>query len=310
MVVIAQNVEDVRKALAYARRRQESVTFRAAGTSLSGQAQGDGMLIDVRRDWAGVEVEGGGRRLRARPGTILARANLALHVYGYRLGPDPASASACTIGGVVANSSSGMCCGTTQNSYKTLSSLSFMLPSGAFIDTAKPDAEREFATAKPALAAPHGDQGEIEADPRLTARSVRSSHQEHDGLSHGGVSGCGCWSLGFFRCLIVGSEGTLAFIAEAVFETVPDDQYRAHLIHDLSGHAGRLRRGEAVCRPGAIGGARQSCVALRWKASPGCARTMENVAGECDRALGLIFAPRARGRAPRRSGRPTRPWPA
>ena len=79
VVVIAQNVEDVRKALAYARRHQESVTFRAAGTSLSGQAQGDGMLIDVRRHWAGVEVENGGRRLRARPGTILARANLALH---------------------------------------------------------------------------------------------------------------------------------------------------------------------------------------------------------------------------------------
>jgi D-lactate dehydrogenase len=159
VVIIAQNVEDVRKALAYARRCQESVTFRAAGTSLSGQAQGDGMLIDVRRHWAGVEVEGGGRRLRARPGTILARANLALHPHGYRLGPDPASASACTIGGVVANNSSGMCCGTTQNSYKTLSSLSFMLPSGAFIDTAKPDAEREFATAEAgARRGPHGDQ--------------------------------------------------------------------------------------------------------------------------------------------------------
>ena len=70
------------------------------------------------------------RRLRARPGTILSRANLALLGHGYRLGPDPASASACTLGGVIANNSSGMCCGTTQNSYKALSSLAFMLPSG------------------------------------------------------------------------------------------------------------------------------------------------------------------------------------
>ena len=227
VVIIAQNVEDVRKTLAYARRCQESVTFRAAGTSLSGQAQGDGILIDVRRHWAGVEVEGGGRRLRARPGTILARANLALHPHGYRLGPDPASASACTIGGVVANNSSGMCCGTTQNSYKTLSSLSFMLPSGAFIDTAKPDAEREFAAAEPALAAGLMEiKREIEADPELTARLRKKFSIKNTTGYHMEAFLDGSTPLEIFRRLIVGSEGTLAFIAEAVFETLPDDQYR------------------------------------------------------------------------------------
>src|SRR6516162_7781593 len=153
VVVIARTVDDVRKLLEYARQRHESVTFRAAGTSLSGQAQSDGILVDVRRHWAGVNVEAGGRRLRARPGTILSRANLALVAHGYRLGPDPASASACTIGGVIANNSSGMCCGTTQNSYKTLSSLTFMLPSGMLIDSARPDAEQQFAAAEPALVA-------------------------------------------------------------------------------------------------------------------------------------------------------------
>jgi D-lactate dehydrogenase len=103
---MACDVDDVRKVLDYARREHDTVTFRAAGTSLSGQAQGDGILLDVRRHWGGVNVEANGRRLRARPGTILSRANLALHAHGYRLGPDPASASACTIGGVIANNSS------------------------------------------------------------------------------------------------------------------------------------------------------------------------------------------------------------
>src|SRR5208282_897046 len=225
--VIAQNVEDVRKVLAYARQHQESVTLRAAGTSLSGQAQGDGILIDVRRHWSGVEVEGGGRRLRARPGTILARANLALHPHGYRLGPDPASASACTIGGVVANNSSGMCCGTTQNSYKTLSSLSFMLPSGAFIDTAKPDAERRFGAAEPALAAGLIEiKREIEADPQLVARLRKKFSIKNTTGYHMEAFLDGSTPLEIFRRLIVGSEGTLAFIAEAVFETVRDDQYR------------------------------------------------------------------------------------
>ena len=171
VVVIARTVDDVRKVLDYARQKHESVTFRSAGTSLSGQAQSDGILVDVRRHWAGVNVEAGGRRLRARPGTILSRANLALVAHGYRLGPDPASASACTIGGVIANNSSGMCCGTTQNSYKTLSSLTFMLPSGMLIDSARPDAEQQFAAAEPALVAGLMEiKREIEADPELVAR--------------------------------------------------------------------------------------------------------------------------------------------
>jgi D-lactate dehydrogenase len=226
-VVIAGNIDDVRKVLDYARQKQESVTFRAAGTSLSGQAQGDGILVDVRRHWAGVRVEAGGRRLRARPGTILSRANLALLAHGYRLGPDPASAAACTIGGVIANNSSGMCCGTTQNSYKTLSSLTFMLPSGTFIDSAADDAERRFAAAEPALAAGLMEiKRDIESNPDLVARLRKKFSIKNTTGYHMEAFLDGATPLEIFRRLIVGSEGTLAFIAEAVFETIADDQCR------------------------------------------------------------------------------------
>ena len=227
VVVIARTVDDVRKVLDYARQKHESVTFRSAGTSLSGQAQSDGILVDVRRHWAGVKVEAAGRRLRARPGTILSRANLALVAHGYRLGPDPASASACTIGGVVANNSSGMCCGTTQNSYKTLSSLTFMLPSGTLIDSARADAEQQFAAAEPALLAGLIEiKREIEADPELVARLRKKFSIKNTTGYHMEAFLDGPTPLEIFRRLIVGSEGTLAFIAEAVFDTVPDDQYR------------------------------------------------------------------------------------
>jgi D-lactate dehydrogenase len=227
VIVIARNVDDVRKVLEYARQKHESVTFRAAGTSLSGQAQGDGILVDVRRHWAGVSVEAGGRRLRARPGTILSRANLALLAHGYRLGPDPASASACTIGGVIANNSSGMCCGTTQNSYKTLSSLKFMLPSGTFIDSAREDAEQQFAATEPALATGLMEiKREIESDPELVARLRKKFSIKNTTGYHMEAFLDGATPLEIFRRLVVGSEGTLAFIAEAVFETIPDDQNR------------------------------------------------------------------------------------
>jgi len=227
VVVMTSCVDDIRKILTYARERGESVTFRASGTSLSGQAQGDGILVDVRRDWSGVTVEADGRRLRARPGTILARANLALARSGYRLGPDPASAAACTIGGVIANNSSGMCCGTTQNSYKTLASVTFMLPSGTLIDTAAADAESAFAAAEPALAAGLLEiKREIEADAELVARLRRKFSIKNTTGYHMEAFLDGDTPLSIFRRLIVGSEGTLAFIAEAVFDTIPDDQYR------------------------------------------------------------------------------------
>jgi D-lactate dehydrogenase len=227
VVVIARNVDDVRKVLEYARQQHESVTFRAAGTSLSGQAQGDGILVDVRRHWVGVAVEAEGQRLRARPGTILSRANLALLKHGYRLGPDPASASACTIGGVIANNSSGMCCGTVQNAYKTLASLKFMLPSGTFIDSSDADAERQFAAAESALAAGLMEiKHEVESDPQLLARVRKKFSIKNTTGYHMEAFLDGDTPLEIFRRLIVGSEGTLAFIVEAVFETIPDDQYR------------------------------------------------------------------------------------
>ena len=81
-------------------------------------------------------MEDGGKRLRVRPGTVMFRANLALHPYGYRLGPDPASSGVATVGGVIANNAGGMGCGTVENSYQTLESVSFLLPSGTHINTA------------------------------------------------------------------------------------------------------------------------------------------------------------------------------
>jgi FAD/FMN-containing dehydrogenase len=74
----------------------------------TGQSQSDDILIDVRRRWYGGEVEDDGRRVRARPGTIHGHINSLLERHGRRLGPDPASSHACTIGGVIANNAGGM----------------------------------------------------------------------------------------------------------------------------------------------------------------------------------------------------------
>ncbi|MFI4875434.1 MAG: FAD-binding and (Fe-S)-binding domain-containing protein [Blastopirellula sp. JB062] len=227
VIVLPRTVDEVRQIFAYAHQKRISVTIRASGSSLSGQAQGDGILIEARRHWAGWTIEDEGRRLRVRPGTVLFRANLALAPYGYRLGPDPASGSVCTIGGVVANNSSGMCCGTAQNSYQTLESLTFMLPSGHLIDTAAPSAAADFAAAAPELNAGLLEiKREIEADPALVERIRRKFSIKNTTGYHMESFLDAETPLEIFRRLLVGSEGTLAFLAEAIFKTVPDDKQR------------------------------------------------------------------------------------
>ena len=221
-VVRPRHAGEVAALLGYARREGIPVTLRAAGTSLNGQAQGDGILVDVRRHFSGVGVEEGGALARVRPGTVLAHANRVLARHGRKLGPDPASHEAATIGGVIANNSGGMRCGVVHDSYSTVRSLSFVLPSGTQIDSAATGAEERFAEAEPELARGLAEiRDEIRADAELSERIARKFAIKNTT----GYRLCAFLDaetpLEIFRRLLVGSEGTLAFVSEAVFETIP-----------------------------------------------------------------------------------------
>ena len=127
------------------------MTFRSGGTSLSGQAVTDGILVDTRRHFRDIEILDGGARVRVGPGATVRQVNARLARLGRKLGPDPASEIACTLGGVVANNSSGMACGTVANTYNTLDSLVLVLPSGTVIDTGAADADERLRPLEPAL---------------------------------------------------------------------------------------------------------------------------------------------------------------
>lgn len=224
-MLVPEDLDDVSAILSYAHGKGREVVFRAAGTSLNGQAQGEDILVDVRRHWTGVEVLDDGARARIRPGTTVLRANTTLARYGRLLGPDPASAIACTVGGVVANNASGMTAGTTRNSYRTLASLTFVLPSGTVVDTADPTADEELAHAEPQLCAGLLElKAEIEADEKLTARirakyAIKNTNGYRLDAYLDGAS-----PVQILRGLMVGSEGTFGFIAETVFDTLPLDR--------------------------------------------------------------------------------------
>ncbi|ROR91207.1 D-lactate dehydrogenase [Nocardioides aurantiacus] len=197
------------------------MTFRSGGTSLSGQALSDSVLVDTRTGFTGVEVLDGGHRVRVQPGATIRAVNTRLAPFGRKLGPDPASEVACTVGGVLANNSSGMQCGTELNSYHTVESMVLVLPSGTVVDSAAPGASRRLAEQEPEL---HAGllrlQRRVREDPtsvatleRLFALKNTMGYGLNSLLDHDDP-------LDVLVHLMVGSEGTLGFIASAVFRTV------------------------------------------------------------------------------------------
>ena len=221
-VVTPRDVDDVVRLLASARMNRTPLVFRAGGTSLNGQSQTDSVLVDCRRHWGRVRVGDGGARVRVQPGVVLGRVNRLLVRHGRKLGPDPASTDIACVGGVVANNSGGMRCGVVADSYQTVRALTLVLANGAVIDTAAPDAEARFAAAAPELAAGLTEvRDELRADGALAERVRRKFEIKNTT----GYRLCAFLDadtpLEIFRRLVIGSEGTLAFVADAEFETVP-----------------------------------------------------------------------------------------
>ncbi|WP_058629838.1 FAD-binding and (Fe-S)-binding domain-containing protein [Microbacterium testaceum] len=221
-VAVAADAAEVGAILRAATGSRTPVTFRSGGTSLSGQSSGAGLLVDVRQGFGRIDVLDGGRRVRSQPGATVRQVNARLARHGHRLGPDPASEAACTIGGVVANNSSGMACGTVENSYRTLDGLVLVLASGTVVDTAAPDADALLRDREPAL---------VEGLMRLRSRVVADPASVALIERQFAMKNTMGYALNAFldfdtpaallAHLVVGSEGTLAFVAEATFRTVP-----------------------------------------------------------------------------------------
>ena len=222
-VVQAGSEQEVARLFQFSHDHSLPITFRAAGTSLSGQSISDGLLVEVARNFRDLEVLENGRKIRVQPGVIGSSANRVLMPYGAKIGPDPASIATCTLGGILSNNSSGMCCGVEQNAYHTLAALRFVLPSGTVINTAEPDAEEKFFALEPALARGILElKSRIQSDPALAER-IRRKYRTKNTTGYGINAFLDFErAVDIFAHLLIGSEGTLAFISEAVLNTVPD----------------------------------------------------------------------------------------
>ncbi len=219
-LVRAGSTSDVAAAMAAAKRHRVAVNFRSGGTSLSGQGSTVGVMVDTRRSFRGIEVLDGGRKVRVQPGATIVAVNSVLARYGRKLGPDPASSVACTFGGVLADNSSGMSCGTVANSYRTLDSMVFVLASGTVIDTSDPQYEDKLAHDEPEL---------VETLMALRDQCHEQSRADEIAFQFSRKNTMGYGLNAFLDYdtpaqilshLMIGSEGTLGFISSAVMNTV------------------------------------------------------------------------------------------
>ena len=280
-VVQPNSIGEIQALFKFSQQQRIPMTFRAAGTSLSGQASGDGILVDISKHWGRYSVEDGGALIRSQPGIVGGFLNNVLKPYGRRIGPDPASIDACMLGGILANNSSGMCCGVTENAYKTVHSITFVLPNGFVLDTAAPDAHQTFENEQPQIA-----QGLLDLKQRLLANTelaerVRRRYQMKN--NNGYLLNAFVdfdRPLDILVHLLIGSEGTLGFIAEAILHTLPDfpHKYTGMLYFDS------VRDAAAAIAPlRELGRARQkSWIGLHsgpWKQTRMCQRSCGNCPG-------------------------------
>ena len=228
IVIRSGNEGEISGLLRLADRYGLPVTFRAAGTSLSGQAISDSILIVAGKHWEKYSISPDHEQITLQPGIIGQRVNEILAPYGRKFAPDPASVKSAMVGGIVMNNASGMNCGTHANSDKVLISARIVLADGTVLDTGDGISRASFEATHPDFLNRIRElRDEIRADEALSARiRYKYSIKNVTGLN----------LLPFVRFddpfdiiahLMVGSEGTLAFLSQVTMRTEYDYPHKA-----------------------------------------------------------------------------------
>ena len=228
LVVRVRSEAEVIWTLKSCRERQIPFTFRAAGTSLSGQSISDSVLIQLSRQWNRIQVSTDGKTARFEPAVLGGEANGALAKFQRRLGPDPASIDAAMIGGIAANNSSGMCCGNVQDTYHTLASARIVFPDGSVLVSDSEESRMLFRSEHSDFVNQvHRLAIRVRQDTRLS-ETIRHKYRIKNTMGYS-LNALIDFAdpIDVITHLLIGSEGTLGFMSELTYNTVPDPSFRA-----------------------------------------------------------------------------------
>ncbi len=228
LVVRVESEQEMQRILALAHQYRTPVTFRAAGTSLSGQAVTDSVLLQLGDGWRHWHLGEEAATITLQPGIIGGHANRYLLPYRRKIGPDPASINTCQIGGIAANNASGMCCGTAQNSYQTLKSMRVMLADGTVLDTGNRASREAFRASHSALLDRLAELGRSTRTDAALAERIRNKFKIKNTCGYS-LNALVDYEDPFeiLQHLMIGSEGTLGFIAEITYHTVEEHAHKA-----------------------------------------------------------------------------------
>ena len=220
VVVRSCDEQEVSRLLAIAHEMRLPVTFRAAGTSLSGQTVTDSILIVAGKHWEQYSISDDASTITLQPGLVGARVDEILAPLGRTFTPDPASKGSAMVGGIVMNNASGMSCGTHANSDRVLRSMRIVLADGTVLDTGDEASREQFRLSHPDfIRAIEQLRDRVMADAELVERIRRKYAIKN-------VTGLNIAPFVRFTDpfdiithLMVGSEGTLGFASQFTMTT-------------------------------------------------------------------------------------------
>lgn len=221
LIVKVHNEQELENVIKKAYEHSIPITFKAAGTSLSGQTISDSVIVIASHGWKKHEIYDNGNRIKLQAGIIGARANLLLKKYGKKIGPDPASIDSCMIGGIASNNASGMNSGIMENSYSTVSEIRVVLSDGTILDTSSQESCNSFRKT----------HSQIISKLEKLAKRVKENSELKAKIEHKyrikNTTGYGINSLvdysdgiDIIKHLLIGSEGTLGFISDITYKTL------------------------------------------------------------------------------------------
>jgi D-lactate dehydrogenase len=228
VVIRSDGEEEISKIVCLCQKYKLPFTFRAAGTSLSGQSCTDSVLIVAGKHWEKYEIGENQETVRLQPGIVGAKVNEFLKPYGRVFPPDPASIGSAMVGGIVINNASGMNCGVHANSDRMMVSARIILTDGTVLDTGSEESRRNFRNTHPEfLKKIEALRDKVRADEKLASR-IRTKYSIKN------VTGLNIRPLiayddpfDIIAHSMVGSEGTLAFLSEVTMKTLIDYKYKA-----------------------------------------------------------------------------------